>query len=253
MADLKLGKAPARHDHRDLLFADYRAAVEEIPAARIGYQHAIPEPIGMLGNDAYGDCVFAGAAHETMLWNATQARTVTFTDRSVLGDYSAVTGFDPRDPASDQGTVVHDALNYRRHTGIADAHGDRHKLGAYVSLEPGNWHELLEALEVFEAVGIGFLFPSYAMEQFNAGLRWSYRPGGKIEGGHYVPVIGRPHVATITTVTWGQKQDMTRAFYHAFCDESWGLLSEEMLGADGLSAEGFDLAALQADVAALGR
>jgi hypothetical protein len=252
VTELKLGKQAARHDTRDLLFHDYRATVESIPIARIGYHHDIPAPIGMLGNDSYGDCVWAGAAHETMLWNATQARAVPFTDAAVLGDYGAVTGFDASDPSSDQGTVVHDALSYRRHTGIADAAGLRHKLGAYVSLEPGNWRELLEALEVFEAVGIGFAFPGYAMDQFNAGKPWSYRPGGIIEGGHYVPIVGRPHVATISCVTWGQLQPMTRAFFHAYADECWGLLSAEMLGADGLSAEGFNYAALQADVAALG-
>jgi hypothetical protein len=251
MPDLKLGKAPASHDTRDLQFLDYRQTVTEIPIARIGYQHELPEPIGMLGNDQYGDCVFAGAAHETMLWNWTQARAVPFTDEAVLGDYGAVTGFTPTDPSSDQGTDVHEALAYRRKTGIADATGQRHKIGAYVALEPGNWHELLEALEVFEAVGIGFEFPGYAMDQFNAGLRWSYRPGGTIEGGHYVPVVGRSHVSTITTITWGQKQDMTRAFFHAYCDEAYGLLSSEMLNVQGLSAEGFDLAQLQADVAAL--
>lgn len=248
---MKLGKAPARHDTRDLLFHDYRVATEEIPIAKIGYHHDIPEPIGMLGNDQWGDCVFAGAAHETMLWNATQARTVTFDDTAVLGDYGAVTGFDPSDPSSDQGTVVHEALDYRRHTGISDANGARHKLGAYVSLEPGNWHELLEALEAFEAVGIGFEFPDYAMDQFNAGKPWAYRPGGNIEGGHYVPVVGRPHVATISVVTWGRIQPMTRKFFSTYCDEAWGLLSLEMLDATGLSVEGVDLARLQADIAAL--
>lgn len=246
---MKLGKAPASHDSRDLLFHEYETAA--ITAAPVGYHHQIPDPIGMLGNDRYGDCVFAGAAHETMLWNATQARTVLFDDEHVLADYGAVTGFRPDDPSTDRGTDVHNALNFRRKTGVGDQTGARHKIGAYVSLEPGNWAQLLQALEVFEAVGIGFQFPDYAMDQFNAGKPWSYRPGGKIEGGHYVPVIGRPHVATVTVVTWGALQNMTRAFFQHYADECWGLLSAEMLNAKGLSAEGFDYAALQADVAAL--
>lgn len=248
---MKLGKRPASHDSRDLLFSDYRQTGATIPVARIGYHHDIPDPIGMLGNDRYGDCVWAGAAHETMLWNATQARAVPFDDEHVLADYTAVTGFDPNNPASDQGTDVHDALNYRRKTGVADATGQRHKISAYVSLEPGNWHELLEALNVFEAVGIGFEFPDYAMDEFNTGKPWAYRTGGTIEGGHYVPVVGRPHISTITVVTWGQLQPMTRSFFEHYADECYGLLSLEMLNAEGLSAEGFNVAELQADVAAL--
>lgn len=247
---MKLGKQPAKLDSRDLVFLDYRTAAT-IPVAKVGYEHDIPAPIGMLGNDRYGDCVWAGAAHETMLWNAAQGRAIPFDDKHVLADYSAVTGFDPNDPATDQGTDVHDALNYRRKTGVADMADLRHKLGAYVSLEPGNYHELLEALEVFEAVGIGFEFPDYAMDQFNAGKPWAYQPGGTIEGGHYVPVVGRTHAWTINVVTWGQLQPMGRRFFETYCDEAYGLLSAEMLNAEGLSLEGFNLAQLQADVAAL--
>jgi hypothetical protein len=71
----------------------------------------------MLGNDEFGDCVFAGAGHEHMVWSGGK---MNFTTDNVLSDYSAVTGFLRDDPATDQGTVMLDALNYRRHTGVMD-------------------------------------------------------------------------------------------------------------------------------------
>ena len=54
-------------------------------------------------------------AHETMLWNKEAARTVTLNNESVLKDYSAVTGFNPNDPNTDQGTDMQVAA--RRNTG----------------------------------------------------------------------------------------------------------------------------------------
>jgi hypothetical protein len=246
---VKLGKQPAVEDKRDLRFAAYLTPKLPTPPRSFGHETLIPtDGWGVLGNDRYGDCVFAGAAHETMLWNRAAGATVPFTPAGVLGDYGAVTGFDPRTGANDNGTVVRDALNYRRTTGIRDANGARHKIGAYVALEPGNWAHLTAALYLFGAVGIGIQFPASAMDQFDAGKNWSVVRGASIEGGHYIPLVGRRGVTRL--VTWGRCIGMTKAFYLKYCDEAYAILSPEMLTA-GKSLEGFDLATLQADLNAL--
>ena len=128
--DFKTGKLPATKDPRDLKLARYLnvAALPKHPA-EFGHDGSVAS-WGMLGNDQFGDCVFAGAAHETMLWNKIAGRDVAFNDDAVLADYSAVTGFNRNDPATDQGTNVRDALNFRRKTGSLDAAGVRHKIGA---------------------------------------------------------------------------------------------------------------------------
>ena len=64
--------------------------------------------------------------------NKDAARTVTFNNQSVLKDYSAVTGFNPNDPNTDQGTDMQVAASYRRKTGVLDAAGKRHKVIAYL-------------------------------------------------------------------------------------------------------------------------
>lgn len=254
MPDLKLGKQAATHDHRDLVFADF-ATYADLPTvpARFGYG-AVVTDWGMLGNDRYGDCVFAGAGHETMLF-AESTKGVSgmprFTDQSVLGDYSAVTGFDPRDPQTDQGTIVRDALDYRRKTGVADSIGQRHKIAAYVALEPGNWEQLMQAAYIGLAVGIGIEFPESAMTQFDRGQIWSVVAGARIEGGHYIPVTGRTSLDNIGVLTWGRRQGMTRAFYSKYCDEAWGLVPVDGLKASGLNVRGFDTAALAKALEAL--
>jgi hypothetical protein len=253
VTDLKLGKKPAAPRPKDITLTQIVSAGTTLPAAPVGFGHwhvLAPDGWGMLGNDRYGDCVWAGAGHETMMVNAMNGRTVAFTDTDALADYAAVTGFDPSDPATDQGTDVHAALDYRRHTGVIDAAGVRHLVGAYVALEPGNWRQLLDALYAFDFVAVGFLVPSYAMDQFAAGRGWSWQPGGVIEGGHYVPVVGRPHAWTVEVVTWGRAQGMGRRFFEAYCDEAYGVLSPETLNG-GKTPEGLDMAALEAALDAL--
>jgi hypothetical protein len=247
---LKLGKLAATHDPQDLLFAHYRTT--ELTEAPTGYGHTalVKDPWGMLGNDEYGDCAEAGPCHETMLWNAAAGKQVQFTAQNALAAYSAITGFNPDDPSSDQGSNVRDVLKYRVKTGFTDSTGLVHKIGAYVALEPGNWEELLEALFCFEAVGIGIQFPSSAMTQFNKGKPWSVVSGAQIEGGHYVPVVGKPSSSDGECVTWGAIQRFTKSFYVKYCDEAWGVVSPEAL-AGGKTLEGLDLTQLQADLAAL--
>jgi hypothetical protein len=249
MPELRLGKKPATTDHRDLKFASYLTAKLPTPPRTFGHEKLIgADQWDMLGNDRAGCCVFSGAGHETMLWTKAAGNPVQFSDRSVLSDYAAVTGFDPITGSGDNGTNVRDALKYRAKTGILDSVGRRHKIGAYVALEPGNWTHLLAALYLFGAVGIGIEFPASAMDQFNAGKNWSVVRGSSIEGGHYVPLVGRRSVTRL--VTWGQCIGMTQGFYLKYCDESWAILSPEYLKA-GRSLEGFSLAQLQADLKAL--
>ena len=246
---LKLGKTAARAGAMTFKLSNYiNKKVLPKPPAQFGHEGLIPATWGMLGNDRYGDCVFAGAAHETMLWNAEAGKKVAFTDNAVLSDYSAVTGFNPKKPNTDQGTDMVVAASYRRKTGIMDASGKRHRVSAYLSIKPGDLTEHYLAMYLFGAVGIGIEFPSSAMDQFNAGKPWDVVSRSKIEGGHYIPLVAKR--ANIECVTWGKLQPMTTAFFQKYNDESVAYVSAEAL-TNNKSPEGFDAAQLQADLAAL--
>lgn len=241
---LYLGKEPASYHPADFLFTEFVDHALVLNPAKVGFGAArlsLVKNWGMLGNDNYGDCVFAGSAHEHELWTLLGGHEVEFSTESVLGDYSAVTGFDPNDPSTDQGTDMHVAMSYRRKTGIADAAGTRHKIGGYCSLEPGNYTQLLQALSIFDAVAIGIEVPTSAMDQFRAGKPWSVVARTSIEGGHYIPCVARPGQLMLDVVTWGKVQGMTQGFYHKYCDEVYGLFSVETLQ-NGKSPEGFSLA-----------
>ncbi len=241
---MKLGKKAVVYDNRDFKFARY--LTQRVPP-QFGHEQNIGA-WGMLANDRVGCCVFSGAAHEHMVWGTEGFAPTPFSDASVLSDYSAVTGYDPADPSTDQGTLVRDAMKYRRATGLLDAAGQRHQIAAYVALEPGNLDELRQALYLFGVVGVGIEFPGSAMDQFDAGQPWAVTPGSRVEGGHYVPLVA--YRGNFVCVTWGKLQEVTESFLARYCDEAWAMLSPEML-LDGKSPEGFDVEALRSDLNAL--
>jgi hypothetical protein len=255
MPGLRLGKNPATDDARDLLFTKYVEATQIPPApAEFGHEKLFaPKGWGMLGNDEWGDCAWAGPAHETMLLSAESGHPATFTAADVLGDYSAGTGFKPNagppgHNPTDQGSNVRDVLQYRRKTGIVDAAAKRHKIGAFVKLEPKNLTQIYQAMYLFQVVGIGLEFPGSAMEQFNEGKPWSVVDGAKVEGGHYVCCVAKR--ANVDIVTWGALQQMTVPFFEKYCDEAWAYLSTEDLQQEK-DPEGFKLSQLKEDLAKL--
>jgi hypothetical protein len=254
---LKLGKAPATHDPRDLLMARYTKDVDLplLPTTNLGHPERVTVPWGMLGNDRYGDCVFAGGEHEHMLWSSMSGRTTPiFTDGTALADYGAVTGFTPSDPNSDQGTNMRDALNFRRNTGLVDAAQNRHKIGAFVAISPGDVTLLKEAIYLFGVAAVGIEFPQSAMAQFNTGKPWTVVNGSPIEGGHYVPIV--QYLAAedmFVCVTWGAAQKVAPTFLKKYMDEGYAMLTTDLLSqSTGKTIEGFDLASLNEDLSDLG-
>lgn len=250
MPNLKLGKLPARQDSVTFKLSNYlQLSSLPTPPKKGGHQNLVTDWQGMLGNDRYGDCVWAGAAHETILWNREAGNSVTFNEQGVLSDYSAVTGFNPNDPNSDQGTDMQVAASYRRKTGVKDAPGNRHIVMAYLAIQPANVLELKQSIYLFGTVGVGIRFPKSAETQFNNNKPWTVISSSKIIGGHYIPAVGYDS-RYVYVVTWGQMQKMSWGFFRKYNDESVVYLSEEMLSANK-TPDGFDLTQLQTDLGEL--
>jgi hypothetical protein len=249
---MRLGKLPFKPSPLDFKLTDVVDVAAVLPHAPPTFGHELGiSQWGMLGNDRYGDCTCAGGCHEHMVFGHEVGRVVKFTDANALNLYTAVTGFQEHDPSTDQGAVVRDVLSYRRRRGVIDADYHIHKIDGYLSITPGNFDEVLAAAYVFGAVGIGFAFPDYAMDQFNAGKPWGYRAGKpQPTEGHYVPLVGH-RSGNIDVITWGRRQQMTRAFFTHYTDECWAIYSREIMDAKGHTPEGFDRAALESMLAAL--
>jgi hypothetical protein len=247
---MKLGKQPARPGAVTFKFSDFAAVSQMVaPPANFGHEKLIRR-WGMGGNDVAGDCVFAGAKHEIMLWNAEVGKLVDISDATTLKNYSVFTGYDPSqtDPTTgenptDQGTDVAQWLSYRRKVGFLDDHGQPHKIGAYIALEPGNADQLRYAAYYFDGVGIGVNFPQQWMDIFRQGGRtWPALRNPNYVGGHYITSVAfrdnRPVI-----VSWGAKVELTLGAYAQTSDEAYAYLTPEKL-ANGVDLQGFNYAKL---------
>ncbi len=244
-----LGKLPARPGSVALKFGTFFDRKKlPVPPAVFGHE-TIGRSFGMLGNDKYSDCVWAGAAHETMVWaRVGGAHIPSFTTTDVLADYSAATGFDVAKPDTDQGTDMQAAASYRRKIGIADAIGQRHKIDAYVAIK--GWDDLMQAIYLLGAAGVGLNLPETCDDQFDAHQPWTYKKGTPFEGGHYVSGVGRNSAGRLLVVTWGRLQALDRDFFEACCDEAVAYLSLSVLR-NKVTPEGFDEAGLRSAIAQL--
>lgn len=243
---LKLGKLPARAGAVSFAFADFFDAKKlPAPPKEFGH-HSVVEDFHMLGNDTWSNCVWAGAAHETMVWSLEGGRPrARFLTKNTLADYAAVTGFNPLKPDSDQGTDMVEAAEYRQKTGILDATGRRHKVNGFVALRIGNFEQMVLATWIFGATGLGFEMPAQAMDQFDRRQVWTVPSKPRIEGGHYVSGVGRDKNGNLLIVTWGKVAAVTPQFYGRFSDEAICYLSLETLNSKDLSPEGFDISELR--------
>jgi hypothetical protein len=250
----KLGKTPARPNAVGLKFGMFFNAEKlPTPPAKFGhYGMGLGMSWGMLANDKFSNCVWAGGAHEHMVWThrSGSGQPVAFRDQDVLADYAAATGFDPAKPNTDQGTDMVEGADYRRTVGIIDASGVRHKIDSYMALRAGDADQLALATYLMGATAIGLRFPESAEKQFDNSEPWDYVLGSPLQGGHYVPCVGRNSDGNFLVVTWGRLQAMTPAFLKNYCDEALAYISLDPLKND-LSPEGFNLDQLRRDLTAI--
>ncbi len=246
MKHFKLGKLAPKHDERTLQFANY-LSYNLPPAPAYKDWSGYINTWGMMKNDTVGDCTCAAAGHLIMEWTINTKHEVVPTDAQIIAAYSAITGYNPKTGANDNGADEISVLNYWRKTGVAS-----HKIGAYAATEPNNHTHIKQAVYLFGGCYIGLALPISAQTQ----KVWSVPPGGLKGkgapgswGGHAVPVVAYDDMS-LTVITWGEPLKMTWGFWDAYCEESYAIISNDFL-TGGKAPNGFDLSALQKDMKGL--
>jgi hypothetical protein len=205
----------------------------------------------MFDNDALGDCTAAALANQEIAWNNAVGRASDITEKQVVQFYSATTGYDPTNPATDEGGVESDILSqWLKTPGLLGGHN----LTAFAAFRPQNLTSLKDSIWVTGGAYLGLNLPETIETQ---GRLWEVPAQGATGtgapgslGGHAVCALGYdPRV--IYFASWGSLYQMTWDFYTTYAEEAYSLISSDFVRADGLAPNGFDLATLQADMQAL--
>lgn len=234
----------ARLKLADFLLPGYALTV---PSAVDYLSHVATWP--MYGNDTLGDCTAAAAGHQREAWtNYGQGATTLTADADILRFYEACSGYIPGHPDTDNGAVMQDCCNYWRKAGLA---GD--KILAFFQINPSNLAEVKAALYLFGGVYVGVNIPTSALDQFDAGVAWDYDPtaDNSIEGGHCIHLGAMDATGLMTVTSWGRTQKVTPAWWNRFTEECWAMASMDWVNKAGLSPEGLDVAALNAQYQAM--
>lgn len=222
-AFLRLGKAPARRDPRNLQLKALLKKTVRLPAEYdFDSKHsAVPTP--MYGNDEWGCCVIAGRAHQTLRFELVeQRRILRVTEKEVVDEYLDQSG------GADIGLITLDSLRVWRKKGWTAAR-KRYSIRAFSEVNRRSTEEVKTAIFMNLGVGIGLRLPLSADEELRAGKPWMQISGrGSTPnswGGHYVYVCGYTKLGP-TCVTWGRKQRMSWAFFAKYCDEAYAIIDD---------------------------
>jgi hypothetical protein len=240
---LHFGKLAPKLDTRTLQLARYLVPALPAPPAKHDVLAAVYAKLGvsdptalfpMDGNDQYGDCTIAALAHATTVYFGLVGTKKIMTTAAVEKLYWRLTG------GVDSGLNELDVMNFwRKHTEGGD------KILAFAEIDRKSHAHVKQAIALFGGVYIGFQVQENAIADFDARRTWT--PGTLTQDGHAVYVVGYDSKG-VTLLTWGNTQRATWAWWDECVDEAYAILPPQ---AKEIDFAGFDLAALEADLAAL--
>lgn len=253
---MKLGLLPARPEQvaKVLRASSYLNASQlPTPPASTNNRASVTN-WPMYANDRIGDCAPAAVAHMQQLWSAADSgKEVKPTETEVVAAYSAISGYDPRTGANDNGCVMLDVMEHWARKGIGPS-----KLDAYVAVDVKDDSAIVHACHLFGAVNIALNMPKAwegadewkaPISQFHRVGKWAPRSWG----GHAVPIVDYD-AENLYVCSWGRIIPMSWNAWHAYGSEAYACLDDLWWGSDGddLAPTGFSLAQLKYDFAVLG-
>lgn len=242
------GWQPKRVDHELLFLSDYVTTGDVVvptPPTTVDWTNRIPSSaLDILGNGDYGDCVEAASYHA--LQSLTNDGVVPTADEA-LGWYSTLTGFNPNNPNTDQGTDIPTALDWWMRNALP---GTNSQLGAYFSVDVNDQAQQALALQLGGVLIIGFNCPQSAETQFDQGTEWVPVRHSPIAGGHCITI---DEIDTLkgTGITWGKYQTLSWPFWQQYVSESYVLFAEDWVSPSGTAPNGILWSVMNSDIQSL--
>lgn len=249
-SQMKLGCLKPKEDNRTLRLAKYLAPAQLPQApAQVDYDAKVAS-WPMMGNDQYGDCTIAAAAHMQQLWSTVNGSPVVPSDQDVVSQYMALTG------GADNGLALLDVMNAWRQNGLCG-----NKIGAYAAVNLADHAEVAAAIWLFGAIITGVQLPLawQGTTQWQAPGRhylfgwtpWARAWGKGSWGGHAVP-IGSYSATGLKPISWGQEVSLSWAAWDTYFVEAYVAIDPLWVDGTKPAPSGFDIAALNADLQAIG-
>jgi hypothetical protein len=188
---------------------------------------------GMLGNDTYGDCYPAFMMHSiTAMTRWSQAVPYVANTVQTLSLYSAITGFNPNEPTTDQGTEPGIAIDYWLNTGVDLGNGTHNKLAGAAGIRAGAWDDLVDALAWAGDCGISWSLPVSCQSQ----EVWDVvADDGGVWGGHETKgLFYNNDTGLVRFVSWGKELLATKAFVEKYMVGGVVPLNHDAIRGNGL-------------------
>lgn len=216
---VKMGRTHPRVRGPQLSLKNYlrRRALPPVPATADYSRAASSVLANPYLNTSLGDCVIAGGYHGVGVETGNANNLFTATDQQLIADYSAIGGYVPGNPSTDNGCDEITALNYWTQHGFAD--GTR-SLG-WLAVNPSDRQELTAALYLFENLFFAMDLPDQWINPMPTGPNfvWDVAGAPDASNGHFVVGVGY-NANGVTIDTWGLLGTLTWGAIAKYCAAS---------------------------------
>jgi hypothetical protein len=206
-------------------------------------------PYAWWENNHLADCTIAALAKIIEQRCRLIGEKCRLTVDDVRTAYSKATGWDPRDPSSDRGGQMRDALKVAMTNGIGP-----YKIDAYARVNVRDPIELRAALYAFGSVYVGADLPRRITEQRDGWFIPSStdaRDRARSYGGHAFPIFGAEY-GILHAVPWISRVLFDNRWSNAYVDEGYVLLDRLWVTQQRVAPNGFDFERLSRDLKAIG-
>jgi len=207
-------------------------------------------------NDQLGDCVIAGIGHVVGVLTGGGSKQFIYTNAQITKLYSAIGGYVPGHPNTDNGCDEQTALNYWQHHG---APSGSHEIAGWISVDGTDPTEYRTALWLFENLYFGLELPDKWVSPMPsaAGFTWDVAGPPNPNNGHCVVGVGYANKG-VKICTWGMLGTLTDAAIDKYATtvgsgELYTVVSHDALEkASQKAPNGFDWSQLVADFDSMG-
>jgi hypothetical protein len=228
------------------------------PPATCDYAKAAKSALSKVyENDTLGDCVIAGMAHVVGVLTANAGgKAFTYSNKQITTLYSAIGGYVPGNPATDQGCDEQTALNYWENNG---APVGSHKIAGWLSVNGNDATEVRTALWLFENLYFGMELPDKWITPFPSasGFTWDAAGPPNPSNGHCVVGVGY-NAQGVVIDSWGMTGLITDSAIAKYATTGANGALYTVVSVDGLNKAtqkvpaGFDWSQLVADFDSMG-